>query len=265
MIVPYKGRMQPADRVGAVGARTPESAVERALIDYVDVALGRRERRDPSLRGSGGPAGNARLTAWVGLVLLVGSFLEGLTLVGIGRFLSWHIIIGALLVPPALVKTATTGWRFARYYTGNGPYLSAGPPVLVLRVVGPLVVLSTLGVLGSGLALIALGPAGSRSSLFTAPGLAVTALTVHQVLFFVWVAAMTVHVLGRVVPSLVTLAGRRRPGPVPGHAARGGVVLATLAAAALAAALVLAGSNGWTHRVERHEPRPPGATVVGQP
>ena len=33
-------------------------------------ALGRAHRADPVLTGTGWPAGNARLTAWTGLVLL---------------------------------------------------------------------------------------------------------------------------------------------------------------------------------------------------
>lgn len=265
MISPYNYGVQPG--AGAAGSGTPGSAVERAVVDYLEVAVGRRERRDPVLGASGGPAGNGRLTAWIGLVLLVGSFVEGLTLVSIGRFLSWHIIVGTLLVPPAVAKTATTGWRFARYYTGHGAYRRAGPPVLILRVAGPVVVLSTLGVLGSGLALIALGPDSSRRVLFVLPGVGVTALTVHQALFVVWVAAMTVHVLGRVVPSLATLAGRHRTASMPGRSARGGVVLATLAAAALAGVLVVAGSHGWTRGFDHRFPgqRPPEQVGTVQP
>ena len=263
MIGPYNRTVQTADGVGTAGRRQPASAAERALVDYVDVAVGRRERPDPTSGTSGGPAGNARLTAWIGLILLLGSFVEGLTLISIGGFLSWHIIVGTLLVPPALVKTATTSWRFGRYYTGHGPYRSAGPPILVLRVAGPIVVLSTLGLLGSGLALIAVGPDSSRTSLFALPGVDVNAITVHQILFFIWVAAMTVHVIGRLVPALATLAGRHRATSVPGRTARGGIVLATLAAAALAAVLVGAGSHGWTNGFHHRSPREHSPAQVG--
>lgn len=263
MITPYNGGVQPGAGVGAAGSGTPGSAVERAVVNYLEVAVGRRERRDPVQGASGGPAGNARLTAWIGLVLLVGSFVEGLTLLGIGRFLSWHIIVGTLLVPPALAKTATTGWRLARYYTGHGAYRRAGPPVLILRLVGPVVVLSTLGVLGSGLALIALGPDSSRRVIVALPGADVTALTVHQGLFFVWVAAMTMHVVGRLVPSLATLAGRHRTASVPGRTARGGIVLATLAAATLAGVLVIGGSHGWTGGFHHDLPREPSSGQAG--
>ncbi|MGH3745340.1 MAG: hypothetical protein ACRDTP_10815, partial [Mycobacteriales bacterium] len=245
------------------GRQAPATAAERALLDYADVAIGRRERPDPIFGSSGGPAGNALLTAWIGLVLLVGSFVEGLTLVSVGRFLSWHIIVGTLLVPPAVLKTATTTWRFGRYYTGHGSYRAAGPPVLVLRMVGPLVVLSTLGLLGSGLALIALGPGGSRKALFALPGVQVTAITVHQLLFFVWVAAMTVHVVGRAVPSLAMVAGRRPRAAVPGRAVRGAVVVAMLAAAVLAGALVVTGSHAWTHEIDHGHPGRPPALVIG--
>jgi len=51
--------------------------------------------------------------------LLVASVAELLTLVNVNGLLSWHVAIGALLVPPALMKTTSTGWRTARYYTGH--------------------------------------------------------------------------------------------------------------------------------------------------
>lgn len=154
-----------------------------------------------------------------------------------------------------MAKTATTSWRFGRYYTGHGAYRSAGPPVLVLRVAGPIVVLSTLGLLGSGLALIAVGPDRSRTSLFALPGVDVDAITVHQIVFFIWVAAMTVHVVGRLVPAVATLAGRHRTASVPGRTARGSIVVATLAAAGLAVVLVGAGSHGWTNGFHHHHLR----------
>ena len=53
--------------------------------------------------------------------------------------LSAHILIGAVLVPLVLLKTATTGWRILRYYVGSKAYRIAGPPPLLLRVLGPLV------------------------------------------------------------------------------------------------------------------------------
>ena len=50
---------------------------------------------------TGGPAGNARLTAWTGLVLLVLFLVEGVTLLSLDSLVGVHILIGAALVPVA--------------------------------------------------------------------------------------------------------------------------------------------------------------------
>jgi len=133
-------------------------ATNRAVTEVVGTAVGRARRADPVLPRTGGPAGNARLTAWIGLGLLIAFLAELVTLLDVTGLISWHIVIGVLLVPPALAKTATTGWRILRYYTGNRAYRQAGPPPLLLRLLGPVVVLTTLTVLGTGLVLIAVGP-----------------------------------------------------------------------------------------------------------
>src|SRR5436305_10441279 len=138
--------------------------------DLVATATGRAHRADPVLSATGGPAGNARLTAWLGLVLLVLFGAELVTLLDVRGLLSWHVAVGVLLIPPALAKTASTGWRIARYYAGHRPYRAAGPPPMLLRLLGPLVVLSTLAVLGSGLLLILVGPDPSRRPLVSLLG-----------------------------------------------------------------------------------------------
>ena len=129
--------------------------------DTVNEAVGRSHRTDPVDGADGGPAGNARLTAWIGAILFVLFAVEGVTVLDISGLITWHVVVGVLLVPPALVKTASTGWRMVRYYTGSRPYRQAGPPPMLLRVLGPLVVVATLAVLASGLVLIVIGPAAS--------------------------------------------------------------------------------------------------------
>lgn len=128
------------------------------LAEVVDVAAGRVDPTDPIAPRTGGPAGNAQLTAWLGLTLLVLFVAELVTLLDVRGFISWHLTLGLLLIPPALAKTATTSWRMFRYYSGAPLYRLSGPPPLFLRLLGPLVILSTLGVLGTGLALLAVGP-----------------------------------------------------------------------------------------------------------
>src|SRR5438067_2101767 len=91
-----------------------------------------RARRSTSERLArlfiGGTEGNERLTATAGVLLLVLFAVEGATLLSIRSFLTLHIFIGMVLIPPVLLKLAATGYRFARYYTGHVPYHTKGPP-----------------------------------------------------------------------------------------------------------------------------------------
>lgn len=211
--------------------------------ETIDAALGRSHRPDPVLPGTGGPAGNARLTAWTGLVLLVLFLAEGITLLDVRGLIGWHLVIGAILIPPALLKTATTGWRIGRYYTGHGPYTEAGPPPMVLRVLGPMVALSTLGLLGTGVALVMLGTDGSRQGLVSALGQRVDALTLHQGVFIVWFAATALHVLARTLPAWNEAWSSAIR--VPGRSWRAVAVVGVLAASVVAGGVVLAHHGGW--------------------
>jgi hypothetical protein len=130
-----------------------------------------------------GPAGNARLTASTGLVLLVLLVVETLTTLALRSYLPVHIFLGLLLLPPVALKLASTGWRFLRYYTRDRPYRLAGPPRPLLRMLAPLLVASTLSLFGSGVVLIVVGHGGGAVG------------TVHSLSFVVWGVLMVVHVL----------------------------------------------------------------------
>src|ERR1700712_2968844 len=177
----------------------------------------------------GGVAGNARLTGAVAVALLVLLAAEGATVPFIGQLLGPHIFIGMLLIPPVLLKLGSTGYRFARYYTGNTAYLRKGPPNLALRVLAPGVVLTTLALFGTGVALLLAGPP-SKTLIFA-----------HKLSFIAWVALMTIHVLGHVleVPALA-LPDWRRSGPREARLAGAGARAMALGAALLwGAALAL--------------------------
>jgi hypothetical protein len=150
----------------------------------------------------------------------------------------------------ALLKTASTGWRIVRYYAGAGSYGTAGPPPLVLRLLGPLVVLSTLGVLGSGIALIAIGPSAREQSWFSVIGQQIGPVTLHQGFFILFAVFVGLHVLARTVPALLQASGRMRRGQdriaVPGGAVRASTVLGSLLAGVVAVVLILPVS-GWNH------------------
>jgi hypothetical protein len=225
--------------------------------DTLAEALGRRHRVDPVLPGGGGPAGNARLTAWTGLGLLVLFLVELATLLNLDGLIGWHVAVGVLLVPPALLKTATTGWRIVRYYTHGPAYQAAGPPPMLLRILGPLVVLGTLAVLGTGLALIAVGPDAGRTPFLVVLGFGISALSLHQATFIVWAVVTGLHCLARLLPAVRIVAGGRdaRPG-VPGRVGRGVVLGLTLVVAGVAAVVLLKLSDAWltdvAHHVGRH-------------
>ena len=243
----WASRTKQAERGRVSGAQPggPFSAViNDAVAETVAEAMGREQRTNPVLAHTGGPAGNAMLTAWTALVLLAGSTAELLTLFDVGGLVSWHVAIGALLIPPAVVKTASTGWRMARYYTGSQPYVTAGPPPVLLRLLGPLVVVGTLGVLGSGTLLVLLGQDRAHQALVTALGFRVDWVTLHQAFFAVWVTVTGLHVLGRIVPALrITLATHKGSGSVPGAWTRW-LLLVAMAATAVALAVVLVHADG---------------------
>jgi hypothetical protein len=142
-----------------------------------------RHRRVP--QAPDGVAGNERLTALTGAVLLIGFAAEGITVVSVSRLLTLHVFLGMLLIGPVAVKIGSTCYRFARYYTGAPPYVEKGPPAPLLRMLGPLVILSSLAVLGTGVALGIAGRAGPW-------------LLLHKAAFVAWFGVMTVHVLSYV-------------------------------------------------------------------
>jgi hypothetical protein len=178
---------------------------------------------------SGGVKGNARLTGAVAVALLVLLAAEGVTIPFIGQLLGPHIFIGLLLVPPVALKMVSTGYRFARYYTQDQPYVRKGPPPTVLRFLAPGVVLTTLALFGTGIAL-----------LFAAPP-SHTLIFAHKLSFIAWVALMTLHVLGHLLelPKLAS-ADWRRDGPREARLAGAG-----LRASALAAAIVVGVGLGF--------------------
>ncbi len=235
--------------------------ISRAITDVVDVASGQVHRDDPVLPGTGGPAGNAQLTAWLGLTLLALFLAELVTLLDVRGLITWHLVVGLLLIPPSLAKTATTGWRVVRYYTGAAAYRQAGAPPLLLRLLGPLVVVGTLALLGTGVALVAVGPATGRAALLIVVGQRLSPLTLHQAAFVLWAAATGLHVLARVVPAvrLAVPSGRSRA-RLPGGVSRASALLATAVVGAIVATVVLGLATGWT---DTDPGRPDGSGRVG--
>ena len=110
----------------------------------------------------GGTEGNEILTSATAVVLTLLLIAEGVTIVLIGDLLSAHMFIGMALIPPVLLKLGSTGYRFARYYSGARVYREKGPPPLLLRLLAPLLVITTIIIFATGVLLLL---SGHRSDL----------------------------------------------------------------------------------------------------
>jgi hypothetical protein len=156
------------------------------------------------------------------------------TLLAIRPLVSAHVFIGMLLLPPVLLKLASTGHRVVRYYSGHGAYRADGPPHPLLRLLGPVVVLSTAALFATGVALVVLGPEGSA------------VLGLHKASFVVWLGAMAAHVLAHVprVPRLAS-ADWRRHDALPGSSLRRWLLAGSLVAGLILAVATVHLAGPW--------------------
>ncbi len=173
-----------------------------------DQPVGRSTAVDPARRRGvvedrgngvtgGGPDGNEVVTTATGIVLLVLLAALGVTIVFIGQLLSEHLFLGLLLLGPIVLKMASTGYRFGRYYMGDRAYVEKGPPWMPLRVTAPFVILTTLVVFVTGIVLLGVGP------LHRDPW-----MLLHKASFFVWLAVTALHVIGH-LPEVSRVLGLR--------------------------------------------------------
>jgi hypothetical protein len=186
------------------------------------------------------------LTALVGLTLIVLSAVELATIVlGLHRFLSLHVFVGLVLIPPIALKLASTGWRFTRYYTGNHAYRLRGAPQFVMRALAPLLVFATLVLFGSG---VAMGVLHGQSLE--------VARRLHGPASAIWVLLVGAHVLVYLRRAL----GRGREDiREPSRRSVRGATARTLALAAAIVAGMAVGvgtlpiQHDWLHLPRRHD------------
>lgn len=170
-----------------------------------------------------GVEANARLIGYASVLLVIPLAAEIIT--GIRPGLLAHALIGFLLLPLVLLKLGGVGYRFVRYYGGDPRYRAAGPPLLLLRVLGPVLVLVTIVLFATGIELWLFG------FRFGTPW-----LTLHKVAFVIWFLAITVHTLAylRRAPELAFADSQTH---LVGVTARRSLVVASLV---VGAALVVA-------------------------
>jgi hypothetical protein len=190
---------------------------------------------------AGGTTGNERLTAAAGVMLLLPLAVIGVTIISLRNLLWVHLFVGMLLIGPVALKLGSTGYRFIRYYSGNPSYRRVGPPPALLRVIAPMVVLSTVVVLASGVVLLLAGPS-SRDTL----------LPVHKISFFVWAAFAGVHLLGHLpaIPKALRAdygASAQWSHDTTGRAGRIISLAGALTAGVVLAILVIPEFGPWVH------------------
>lgn len=196
----------------------------------------------------GGTDGNEQLTAVVGVILLVLFAVLGITIIRIGndKMLWLHLFLGVALVGPVGLKLASTGYRFTRYYTSNPAYKRKGPPPPLMRVLGPFVILTTLGVFFTGLLLLIEGPSAGN-----------LVRELHKLSFFAWLAVVGIHVLWhlRELPAAVIAVSRAEGGrrrDLPGSRGRGVALLVALVGGLVLALIFLPDIHTWTAGLAYH-------------
>ena len=184
----------------------------------------------------GGSSGNEQLTLAVAALLLLLLALEGATLLNLSRLLTVHAFVGMLLIPVVALKVASTGWRMVAYYRRGDEYVRRGPPHVALRVlVAPSLILSTIVLFGTGVALLALDETHG------------TLVGLHKASFLVWLGAASLHVLAHLLrlPRLWRLRVR-------GLTLRVALVGASLVAGATLATATLPGADRLQDRASAH-------------
>lgn len=191
------------------------------------------KRRDDRL---GGTEGNEILTSVTAVVLTALLVAEGITILRVGGLVTAHMFIGMVLLPPVALKLGSTGYRFARYYTGARPYREKGPPLLPLRLMAPVLVAMTVGVLATGVALLWVG---HKTGWL---------LELHKITFIVWGVMFGIHFLAyipRVLRSLRADWSAARRQRVPGAGVRALLVAASLGGGVAIAIALLPQMSGW--------------------
>lgn len=219
--------MEQATRQGASDARARPAIAARLL--------------------AGGTSGNELLTSVTGATLIVLLAVIGVTILNVRSLLWVHLFVGLVLIGPLVLKMGSTGYRFVRYYTRDPAYVRKGAPPTPLRLIAPIVVITTVIVMASGVALLIGGPT-SRA----------TFLPIHKISFIVWVVFTSVHVLGH-LPELARAMREEYGAPAArlgelqrGRAGRSLALASALTLGAVTAVLCVPAFAAWLNAPHLH-------------
>ena len=197
-----------------------------------------------SMRSRLNPGGNARLTAVLGVLLLAPVAVELATIVlGVHSFMSLHVFVGLALIPAVVLKLASTGWRFARYYTRSDAYVEHGAPQLAMRLLAPLFVAATVVLFSSG---IAMGSVHGHAL--------VVARRLHGPASVVWLVLFGVHVLVYLRRALISSGNEVNANvrSVPGRRRRGYVVATAVVSGLVIGAATVPAQHRWVRLPRDH-------------
>lgn len=181
---------------------------------------------------------NERMTAIAGALLFVFILAELIITASLDGLTTEHIFVGILLSGPLVVKMFSTGYRFFRYYTKSSEFVRSGPPNIILRILAPFLVLTTILVFISGYGLVF----GHDDKLFG---------KIHATFVSLWIPLVAVHAYAyiRKVPDLIARDLSSDPKRlVPGRNTRLAINFAGLLIGVIAAiGLLPSYSKGWGH------------------
>jgi hypothetical protein len=201
--------------------------------------------------GGVNPVGNERLTAAVGLLVLVPILVEVATiLLGVHTFMSWHVFVGLALIPAVLLKLASTGWRFARYYARSRAYIAQGPPQIAMRLLAPLFVVATVVLFGSG---VAMGFLHGHALQI--------ARRLHGPASVIWLLLLGLHVLVYLKRALRSTAQDALPTkrePLRGRASRAYALAAVVVCGLVLGAATVPAQHRWVDLRRDHHEREQG-------
>ena len=206
--------------------------------------------REASDDGWAAVVGNERLTGLAGAVLLPLVLVVIVTAANAHALLPIHIFVGFLLIGPLAVMVGSTGYRFARYYANSPAFVRRGKPLLALRVLGPVLLVTTGMVVATGIALLLTGPS-------------VLVLHVFSALF--WLPTIVIHAAAHApqIPRLIADDWTHHgPGFPTGRERRLGLVFAAVVLGAIAAVAIqplAATFQAWSRTVDYG----PGPFIVG--
>lgn len=187
---------------------------------------------------------NERLTALAGGILFVLFLIDMVVTANLRQSILVHIFIGTLLAGPLAVKMTSVGYRFFRYYAKSPAFVEKGPPNIWLRLLAPFLIVLTLTLFLSGLALVLVGP--SHAEVFR---------LIHAGSAALWLPLIVVHVYAHIrqVPkSLRQEWSQRSRSQLTDRVKRLRINIIALVAGAIAAVALMPISARWVNGPIEH-------------